>query len=120
MMIANDQAATVFDRDTALSRVGGDVDLLREIGVLFLQEYPPAVSELRTAVTERDPKRIERKAHSLKGSVSTFGAGPAFQAALTLETQGRSGDLAQVETNLQDFEFSLARLCAEIQNLLAE
>ncbi len=119
-MTANDQAGTVFDRDTALSRVGGDMDLLREIGALFLQEYPPVIRELRTAVTERDPKRIERRAHSLKGSVSTFGAGAAFQAAVELEKQGRSGDLAQVDTNFQLFESSLARLCAEIQTLIEE
>jgi two-component system sensor histidine kinase/response regulator len=120
MMLQPDPATPVFDRDSALSRVGGDVDLLREIGSLFLRECAPEVSELRTAVTDRDPKKIERKAHSLKGSVSTFGAGPAFQAALALEQQARSGDLALVDSNLQDFESSLARLCIEIQNLLAE
>jgi two-component system sensor histidine kinase/response regulator len=119
-MTANDKAGTVFDRDTALSRVGGDMDLLREIGALFLQEYPPVIRELRAAVTERDPKRIERRAHSLKGSVSTFGVGAAFQAAVELEKQGRSGDLAQVDANFQQFESSLARLCAEIQNLIEE
>lgn len=119
-MVQTELAAAVFDRESALSRVGGDADLLREIGHLFLQEYPQGVKELRTAVADRDPKGIERKAHSLKGSVSTFGAGPAFQAALTLEQQGRSGDLAQIDHNLEDFESSLARLCIEIQNLLAE
>ena len=119
-MMANDQAAPALDRETALSRVGGDMDLLREIGALFLQEYPPTVVELRSAVTERDPKRIEQKDHSLKGAVSTFGVGAAFEDAVELEKQGRSGDLEQVDTNLQQFETSLARLCAEIQDLIAE
>jgi HPt (histidine-containing phosphotransfer) domain-containing protein len=120
MMLQSERSAPVFDRDSALSRVGGDVDLLREIGMLFLQEYPQGVRDLRTAVIDRDSKGIERRAHSLKGSVGTFGAGPAFQAALDLEKKGRSGDLAQIDTNLEDFESSLARLCTEIQNLLAE
>jgi|SRR5579862_5837960 len=119
-MIPSDHAAPVFDREAALSRVGGDEDLLREIGVLFLEECQLAISDLRVAVSDRDPKRIERKAHSLKGSVSTFGSGPAFQAALALEKQGRCGDLAEVDLQLQRFESSLARLCMEIQNLLAE
>jgi two-component system sensor histidine kinase/response regulator len=119
-MIETGRTVPAFDRDSALSRVGGDINLLREIGLLFLQEYPPAVRDLRTAVTHRDIKGIERKAHSLKGSVSTFGTGPAFQAALALEQQGRTGDMAEVDSNLQNFESSLARLCSEIQNLLDE
>jgi two-component system sensor histidine kinase/response regulator len=120
MMLQTDRAAPVFDRDGALSRVGGDVDLLREIGSLFLQEYPQGVRDLRTAVTDRDPRGIERKAHSLKGSVATFGAGPAFQAAMALENKARCGDLAQIDSTLQDFESSLANLCIEIQNLISE
>src|SRR5258708_13576837 len=99
MMMANDQAAPALDRETALSRVGGDMDLLRAIGALFLQEYPPTVVELRSAVTERDPKRIEQKAHSLKGPVSTFGVGAAFEDAVELEKQGRRGDPAPVDPN---------------------
>ena len=119
-MIPSDHAAPVLDRDEALSRVGGDEDLLREIGVLFLEECRTAINDLRLAVSDRDPKQIERRAHSLKGSVSTFGSGPAFQAALALEKQGRCGDLADVDNEFQRFETSLARLCAEIQNVIVK
>ncbi len=119
-MVVNEQAATVLDLETALARVGGDEELLREIGALFLQEYPPAISDLRTAVAERDPQRIERKAHSLKGSVSTFGTGVAFQATFELEQQGRTGDLREVDSNFQRVEISLARLCNELRMLIAQ
>ena len=105
----------ILDREAALSRVGGDVDLLREVGAIFLKECPSAMTDLRNAVAARDAQDIERKAHSIKGSVSTFGAGPAFQAALELERQGRSLDLHEVESNLQQFESSLERLCLELQ-----
>lgn len=119
-MSAMEQATPILDRDTALSRVGGDVQLLREIGAIFLQECPPAVTELRLAVAARDATGIERKAHSLKGSVSTFGAGAAFQAALELERLGHNRDLTQVDTNLHRFETSFELLCAELEALIAE
>jgi len=119
-MVPLEQTAPVLDRDSALSRVGGDLELLREIGALFLQECPPAVQELRRAVALRDAHRIERNAHSLKGSVSTFGAGAAFQAALELERQGHNRDLTQVESSLLRFESSVKLLCAELQVLIAE
>jgi HPt (histidine-containing phosphotransfer) domain-containing protein len=110
----------LLDREAALSRVGGDVDLLREVGALFLKECPSAVTGLRKAVAERDAQRIEHEAHSLKGSVSTFGAGAAFQAALEIERKGRSRNLSEVEANLQQFESSLERLCAELRVLVSQ
>lgn len=114
------EQTAAIDRDTALSRVGGDEDLLREIGALFLEECRPAIVELRSAVEARDAHLIEHKAHSLKGSLSTFGTGPAFQAALELERQGRSRDLERVDSNLLAFESSLEILCAELQALVAQ
>jgi len=118
-MVVNKDIAPVLDLNAALERVGGDEDLLREIGALFLQEYPPAISGLRTAVADRDPKRIEHKAHSLKGSVSTFGSGVAFEATLELEMQGRSGDLTEVDSNFERAELSLTRLCNELQKFIS-
>lgn len=117
-MGSNVEATPVLDLETALERVGGDEDLLREISAIFLQECPPAITELRSAVAARDPVTIERKAHSLKGSISTFGNGEPFHDALTLEQQGRNRDLTEVDQNLQRFEASLDRLCGELQALV--
>jgi hypothetical protein len=36
----------MLDRDAALATVGSDLDLLREIGTLFLKEYPTSIAEL--------------------------------------------------------------------------
>ena len=118
MTLPQETVQPVFDREAALLRVGGDMDLLREIGALFLEESAPAISDLRTAVSARDPVNIERRAHGLKGSISTFGSGAAFQAALELEQQGRRHDLADVELSMQRFETSLASLCSELQQFL--
>ena len=82
-----------LDESVALSRVGGDVELLREVVGLFLDDYPQSLEMIRDAVARGDQSGLERHAHSLKGSVSTFGAQEAFDAALALEKQGRTGDL---------------------------
>jgi HPt (histidine-containing phosphotransfer) domain-containing protein len=119
-MVSSQETVPILDRDTALSRVGGDVDLLREVGLLFLKECPSALMDLRGAVAARDAQSIERKAHSLKGSVATFGSGAAFQAVLELERQGRNHDLSGVESNLKRFESSLDRLCVELHALVTE
>jgi HPt (histidine-containing phosphotransfer) domain-containing protein len=106
---------SVLDRDAALGSVGGDLELLREIGTLFIQECPIAVGELRKAVTARDAGRIASTAHALKGSISPFGTGPAYQAAIRLLHRGRIGDLRYVEMDFADFEGLLEQLSEEIQ-----
>ncbi len=61
--------------------------------------------------------RSEQHAHSLKGSVSTFGASRAFEAAFALERQGRSGDLAAAPEGLAELEQALEALHPELVSL---
>jgi HPt (histidine-containing phosphotransfer) domain-containing protein len=107
----------VLDREVALSRVGGDVELLKEIAALFLGEYPKILDELRSAAERGDARRLERTAHSLKGSVSNFGACPAVAAAGSLEAMGRAGRLEQAAPVIRDLERALAALGAELERL---
>src|SRR4030088_14883 len=86
-----------MDRTIALANLGDDEELLSEIAELFLTEYPAILADARQAATDRDPLRLERAAHSLKGSVANFGAEDAYQAAMQLELMGRSRDLKGVE-----------------------
>ncbi len=77
---------------------------------MFLDSLPQQVSELRTAVRSGDGPTVQRLAHTLKGAVGTFGARPAFEAGLRLETMARSGDLVQAEPALAALEDALAAL----------
>lgn len=103
-----------LDESLALTRVGGDVDLLREVVELFLGDYPQSLEKIRAAVNAHDPSGVEHHAHSLKGSVSTFGAKYAFDAALALEKKGRSGDLTGADESLHNLEHVLELLRPEL------
>jgi PAS domain S-box-containing protein len=103
-----------LDESLALSRVGGDVGLLKEVVELFLDDYPSTFEKIKSAVASRDAKALEHHAHSLKGSVSTFGAARAFEAAFTLEKQGRSGNLTGAPDGLLQLEQALEALRPEL------
>jgi HPt (histidine-containing phosphotransfer) domain-containing protein len=107
----------VLDRAIALSRVGGDAELLQEMAQLFLEECPSQLESVRAAVRARDAKALERSAHSLKGSVGNFGAAAAHQAALELEMLGRRGELLHVEGALRTLETAFSRLQPEMESL---
>jgi PAS domain S-box-containing protein len=108
-----------LDEALALSRVGGDFELLREVVGLFLDDYPRALEKIRTAVAANDATGVEHNAHSLKGSVSTFGATDVFESALTLEKLGRSGNLAGAVDGLSKLEKALTALRPDLEALQA-
>ena len=106
-----------MDVELALSRVGGDTELLREIAVIFMDDYPKVVAEVWDAASRGDAKAIERAAHGLKGSVANFGAPAAVDAALKLELMGRTGELHNVSASLMELERVLAGLHEDLAAL---
>ncbi len=98
------------DLEVALARLGGDENLLKEIAALFLREYPETVAGIRRAIDDGDAQALEQTAHSLKGSVSNFGARGAYAAALKLEMLGRQAVLAEARETLAELEHALERL----------
>ncbi len=99
-----------FDREAALERVEGDLELFDEIAGLFLEEAPTLLGQIKDAVAHGDASGLERAAHSLKSSVGTFSAASAQESARALETMGRENDLANAPKILARLEKQVARL----------
>jgi CheY-like chemotaxis protein/HPt (histidine-containing phosphotransfer) domain-containing protein len=89
----DDEAAVAFDREKILASVDGDRELLKEVVGMFLEDYPKTMAEIRAAIDGGDPQRLNRAAHSLKGSVGNFGARATFDAAFRLEMMGKDNDI---------------------------
>lgn len=106
-----------LDRQVALARVGGDLDLLKEIAALFLDDYPKSLVDLRSASARGDARALERAAHALKGSVANFGAPGPFEAARSIEELGRTQQLAEIEPIIDKLEQALAELRLELEAL---
>jgi HPt (histidine-containing phosphotransfer) domain-containing protein len=84
--------------------------MLRDIVELFFDEIPELLSALRTSIARGDGHAIERVAHSVKGTASSFGAQAAQDAALRLEMIGQSGDLTHAETAWTALEHEITLL----------
>ena len=104
------QDQDVIDWLGALAHLEGDVELLKEIAGMFVEQCPSLVSRVREAVAHRDPVEIERAAHTVKGSVGNFAAKAAFEAAMRLEQIGRNGPLDEAESACAKLEDELERL----------
>jgi HPt (histidine-containing phosphotransfer) domain-containing protein len=110
-------ADKIMDRELALCRVGGDLGLLKEVAAIFLAEYPKGLADLQGALAAGDAYKFERVAHGLKGSVATFGAQLAVDAAFRLEQLGHAQDLATAMSTLHLLDQHLRVLSLELESI---
>jgi signal transduction histidine kinase/DNA-binding response OmpR family regulator/HPt (histidine-containing phosphotransfer) domain-containing protein len=80
-----------FDPAAALDLVDGDETLLREMVAVFLDEAPRLLSGVENALAKQDLHSLERAAHALKGTVGSFAARRAYEAAKRVEEAAREG-----------------------------
>jgi CheY-like chemotaxis protein len=106
-----------LDYSAALARVGGDVELLRELAGMFLEEYPKLLEEIRLGLSEQNVPKAGNAAHQLKGLLAQFGAETARQAAYAVEQPARQGDLAATRQNLQLLEEAMRRVHPDLVQL---
>jgi HPt (histidine-containing phosphotransfer) domain-containing protein len=107
--------AADFDRAAALERCGDDAGLLRELIDMFLTEIRVWMFDLGRAVAAGNAGDIKRLAHTIKGAVGTFGAQPAYDAAMDLETMGREGDLSGIGRAWARMQEVIVRLNAALE-----
>jgi len=110
---------SILDRDALIQRVGGDMDLLRELVDLFLEESLQVVDRISKAVTSKNADELEKAAHGLKGSVLTFESKPVADILQVLETMGRNRDLTQTQGVVAELEKKLDTMRAELQDMVA-
>src|SRR5690349_915634 len=81
----------VVDRKILLENMENDAEFLRTIIGMFLADCPGKLAATRAAVVAHNLREVMLASHSLKGSVSVFGAKSAIEAAQNLESLGREG-----------------------------
>jgi CheY-like chemotaxis protein len=116
----------VLNQAALLARMNGDVELLREIAALFLENSPRLLDEIRRAIAHGRNTELATAAHAVKGSVITFAARAAADTAQQLELMGRNQELthpdgqaratalcARLEETINRLQSALARLMRE-------
>jgi len=93
-----DRSATdppTWNRPALVDRIGGDEDLARELGVLFVEGLPELIEAVRLAVEQGDPEATDRAAHTLNGAAANVGAEGFQAAALTIRRLAEAGCLTE-------------------------
>jgi CheY-like chemotaxis protein/HPt (histidine-containing phosphotransfer) domain-containing protein len=79
--------------ESLLESVMGDRALLTEMAELWIEDSAKQEAQIRNGLDSGDAIMVQRAAHALKGSVGTFEASLAQDAAGQLELTAKHGDL---------------------------
>ncbi len=112
----SESASPGFNMQVALTRVGGDEELLQELIDVFLGDCPNWLNDLRKAAAAGSAVDLRRAAHTIKGAVGYFGADEASLAADRLQELGRAGDVAAAVAVVPELEHALERLTAALNS----
>ena len=89
-----DTLLPVFDYEDFLHRIDGDVDLLKEVIEIFLEDTPALLEELYTAIKQGDAKAVERAAHTLKGATANISAKRLHSLTQQVQRSAKNNDIA--------------------------
>jgi two-component system sensor histidine kinase/response regulator len=109
-----------FDLAELLERVDNDRELLRDLLVIFKDDFPTHLRALREAAKSANMNGLATVGHTLKGMLSNLAATRAAAAAAQLEQLGRAGDSAGVSEAVGVFESEVAELLPKLDECMAE
>lgn len=104
MRIDTLSTGAVLDVDGTLARFGGDRKLFQDILGFFVEDAPPLMDDLQSAVASEDCPAIRSKAHALKGLAAGCGGVRAAQAAQRVENAGTEHDLDDIEPLMESLQ----------------
>jgi len=105
----------VFDYDDFMERMDGDIDLLKEVIEIFLEDSPNLMAALRSAILVRDAEAMEKAAHTLKGAAANISAKRLQQFSQAMQELIKKGRDSQLERFFSDMETQYEVLDRELR-----
>jgi HPt (histidine-containing phosphotransfer) domain-containing protein len=102
----------VFDVQGTLSRLGGDEELLADMIGFFVEDAPPLITELQSAIETQDAPAVKKAAHALKGLVLGCGGVRAGHAVQRVEDAAAAGEIDALVPLVADLTTEIDELVA--------
>jgi CheY-like chemotaxis protein/HPt (histidine-containing phosphotransfer) domain-containing protein len=94
-----------------LKNLHGDRELLKRVTMLFEENAPHYLDEMRRAIDAQESEALQKSAHSLLSSFELFGAYHAKDLARSLRAASRSEHFGEAAQLLIELEEEIHRIC---------
>ncbi|RNC84540.1 MAG: Hpt domain-containing protein [Balneola sp.] len=71
---------------------GGDAEVIQEMLILFIEDIPQQISEIKEAIQGNNLEEMASHAHKLKPTLQYVGLSEAYEIVKNLEQIGKSGE----------------------------
>ena len=107
----------LIDKSTfeELKQMSG-ADFINELIDAFLDDGPHMLTQMETALINKDGVSFRRNAHSLKSNANTFGATELGALAKELELMGRENNL-EIGDRLEILKGSFEKVAEELKGM---
>ena len=105
-----EKAKPVFDQESVLERVGGDMEFLKELIELFRSDYPQKMAQLLRGIKEEDFKIISETAHSIKSASGNLSLTRVYDLSFKIEIMGKESKIQDIEKVYKELEEELGKI----------
>ncbi|PXF57728.1 MAG: hypothetical protein C4B58_09055 [Deltaproteobacteria bacterium] len=105
-----EKAKPVFDQESVLERLGGDMEFLKELIELFNSDYPQKMAQLSKGIKEEDFKTIKETAHSIKSASGNLSLTRVYDLSFKIEGMGSKGKIHGIEKAYNELEEELGKI----------
>ena len=109
-------AGDAVNMDELNEIMDNDLELIRECFTDFIREWPVQYVEIKSAVLEKNGRKINESAHKLKGTLKYLAAEKASQAAYCLESAGKESDFSGITEKLENLKNECRRVVDYIKD----
>ena len=113
--VAADDAPDAVDFTAAQANVPGGIEVLQDLGGIFLEECPKLLNDLLTGLAGNETEPVQRAAHTLKSSSRIMAAQPLADITAHIEQLAANGELADVKECLPKLQADADQACNAIR-----
>jgi PAS domain S-box-containing protein len=108
----------IFDMATFVRRNLGDLELSRDVAVMFIDHHPEYFESISTAQAACDAVALRESAHKLKGAAANLALTPLSEIAGMIESTAETGDFEKAGQLMPVLEFRFEQAIDTIQEQL--
>ena len=106
----------LWNRDAAISRLGGNEGLLNRIVEMFLAQIEQKQQALQSAATALDVEAVRFHSHAMKGVSGDVGADAIREKASSIENKAKQDDLSEIVQDITELDNLIKQTIAVMQS----
>jgi HPt (histidine-containing phosphotransfer) domain-containing protein len=107
----------MIDQTALHSIVDGDLELLADLAIMFVQMLPDTDARLRLAVQRSNAKEVSMVIHQLYSRFGYFGAKPLQELARKIELLANENDFTSIPQRCTEMQAGIETLLNELRSI---